>query len=106
MEREEGVFGDEQGRSQRSVRQGSDAGPGDDGGDGSAREGGGDKVMSVEALAAHCEEQLAGSHGARVDGVTEGNQCAGIRDRGRRFKHRAGADCRLCQGQIHCASKG
>ena len=56
LQREERIFGDEKRTGERGIGQGSDARARHDGGDGSALERGGHKVMAIEALAAHRKE--------------------------------------------------
>ena len=98
------VFGDEQRHGESSVGKRGDAGAGDHGGDGSALDCGDDEVVPIEPVTAYGKEQLAGSHGARVDGVAGRHERACIGDAGGRFKHRARADGRLCEGEFHRTS--
>ncbi len=95
------VFGDEQRHSQRGVRQCRYAGARNHGGDSSTLNRCDDKIVAIEAVAAHRKEQLAGSDGARVDGAAGRHQRTCIHHAGRSFKHRARANSRLCEGEFH-----
>ena len=78
LQGEERIFGDQQRAGERGIGQGGGTGARDHGSDGSALEGCGNKIMTVEALAANRKEQLAGRDGARVDGVAGGHERAGV----------------------------
>jgi len=98
----EWVFCNQERMGERGVGQGSDARARDDRAHGPALESCGNKVVAVEAFAAHSKKEIAGSDGARVNRVAGRDGCACIGHAGRGFEHRTGAHCHFCKREVHC----
>ncbi len=100
----ERLLGDQQRRGQRGVGQRGDACARNHRGYGPAFDGGGHKIVAVEAFPTHREEELAWSDSARVNRVAAHHQRAGVGHAGRRLQHRTRANGRFCQGEFHATS--
>jgi hypothetical protein len=103
LQGDERVFGNQQRRVERRIGQRGHARARNHCGHGSAFQGGGHKVVPVQALAAHGEEQFARGHGARVNRVAAATTSAPA------LATLAGASstapapiCRFCQCEFHC----
>ena len=104
LQGEQRIVGNEERHGQRGIGQRGHARPRYHRGNGSALHGGSNKVVAVEALAAHGKKQLARRDGARVDRVALRDQRAGMRNARRGLQHRAGSHRGFSKRKIHCSS--
>jgi hypothetical protein len=101
MQSDEGVFGNQEWSSERSIGQRCSLGARNDGSGGASFKGSGDEIVTIQALSAHGKEKIAGGCGARVNGIARDSEHAWARNAGRRFENRACPDGRFCECQFH-----